>query len=151
MKMIRFREMCDGDQAAVIGLMEQFYHSNAVSTNGSARIFARDFAACLSDSPFLRGYVFEQQNEVVGYAMLAFSFCTEFGKPCVWIEDIYLRENARGKGAASTFIGAVKARYPDHVLRLEVEHDNTVAARVYQAQQFRFLPYAEMIAQTGEA
>ena len=141
--------MNTADKSAVIGFMREFYSSPAVSTNGSEEIFKRDINACVSSSPYLKGFVFENEAQPVGYAMLAFSFSTEFGKPCVWLEDIFIAEPYRGQGLAGRFIEFVREEYPDSVIRLEVESENTSAVKAYKKQGFRFLPYEEMI--TGES
>lgn len=43
---------------AVIDMMRTFYSSPAVSTNGSEEIFRCDVEQCISDNPYLEGYVF---------------------------------------------------------------------------------------------
>ena len=81
---------------------------------------------------------------VVGYGMIAKSFSTEFGKPCVWIEDIYVMEEYRGRGIGSEFIQFVMENNPNCVIRLEVEEDNKRAIDVYHKNGFSVLPYMEM-------
>ena len=56
--------------------------------------------------------------------MIAKSFSTEFGRPCMWIEDIYIKESCRGTGIGSKFIDYIGEKYPDAILRLEVEEEN---------------------------
>ena len=67
----------------VLEMMRVFYASPAVHTDGSEEIFLNDVEACVSENPFLEGYVFIQENTLLGYAMTAKSFSTEFGKPCL--------------------------------------------------------------------
>ena len=126
-------------------MMRPFYSSPAVFTSGSEAIFRRDFAECISDSPFLEGFILEDGSIILGYAMLAHSFSTEFGKSCVWIEDIYLKPEARGKGFAPKFLSFVREAYPQAVLRLEVEAENTRAVSAYRKSGFDALPYLEML------
>ena len=92
------------DRDAVIGMMRDFYASPAVLSNGSEAIFAADFRQCVEGSPYLEGYVFEEEETLQGYAMLAKSFSTEFGKPCVWIEDLYIKSAFRGQGLGGRFL-----------------------------------------------
>lgn len=47
--------------------------------------------------------------EILGYAMIAKSFSTEFGKPCMWIEDLYIREAYRGTGLGSKFLDYIES------------------------------------------
>ena len=138
------RAMTRADGAAVLEMMRVFYASPAVLSNGSEEIFRNDIENCLNDSPYLEGYVFEDAGVLLGYAMLARSFSTEFGKPCVWVEDLYLRPEARGLGLGSRFLAFVAEKYPDAILRLEVEAENTRAVKVYEKSGFRVLPYMEM-------
>lgn len=138
------RPMALADNAAVIAMMEVFYASPAVSTNGSREIFEADFAACIGASPYLEGFVFENAGEIQGYAMLARSFSTEFGKECVWVEDIYIREAHRGKGIGGAFFTFLAERYPQAIFRLEVEPENEPAVHLYQKSGFFTLPYTEM-------
>lgn len=138
------RAMTRADGAAVLEMMRVFYASPAVLSNGSEEIFRNDIENCLNDSPYLEGYVFEDAGVLLGYAMLARSFSTEFGKPCVWVEDLYLRPEARGLGLGSRFLTFAAEKYPDAILRLEVEAENTRAVKVYEKSGFRVLPYMEM-------
>ena len=128
----------------VFQMMKVFYSSPAVSTNGSDEIFMSDIQNCINDNPFLEGYVFAEQEKIMGYAMAAKSFSTEFGKPCVWIEDIYIKPDYRGKGIGSQFLDYIEQKYRDSILRLEVEEDNTAAVHVYNKSGFDVLPYMEM-------
>lgn len=132
------------DQNTVVEMMRVFYASPAVFTNGSNEIFEKDVAMCVSGGPYLEGYVFEDAGQIQGYAMLAKSFSTEFGKNCIWIEDIYIKPEFRGLGIGNTFFKFVEDRYADCVLRLEVEEENERAVRLYEKNGFTVLPYMEM-------
>ncbi len=138
------RKITAEDREAVVALMREFYATPYVSTDGSDEIFYADVDACITGSPYVEGYVFEVDGEVQGYAMLAKSYSTEFGKPCIWIEDLYLRDACRGKGLGSRFIEQVSRTYPGALLRLEVEAENEYAIGVYKKAGFDFLPYMEM-------
>lgn len=129
----------------VIEMMRAFYSSPAVLTNGSEKIFQNDVTNCINSNPCLEGYVFTQDNNIIGYAMVAKSFSTEFGKPCIWIEDIYLKPEHCGKGAGSQFLSFIKGKYKNAVLRLEVEEENERAIKAYRKNGFKVIPYMEMI------
>ena len=142
--MNRIRAMTKEDKAEVYEMMRVFYASPAVSTNGSDEIFTNDIENCINDSPYLEGYVFEDSGELAGYAMIAKSFSTEFGKPCIWIEDLYVKENFRGRGIGSLFFEFIQNKYTDCIFRLEVEEENERAIKLYKKQRFAPLPYIEM-------
>ena len=138
------RAMTSGDKPAVLEMMRTFYASPAVFSNGSDTIFSADIDACVGGSPYLEGYVFEDGGRLQGYAMLAKSFSTEFGKPCIWIEDLYLLPQYRGQGMAGVFFKHLEKQYPGTIHRLEVEEDNAHAVHVYRKNSFDVLPYMEM-------
>ena len=131
-------------EAAVLDMMREFYASPAVLSNGSEEIFRADIAACVSDSPFVEGYVFREGENLAGYAMVASAFNCEYGRPCKWIEDLYILPAYRGRGIGGTFLDYVAEKYPDHLLRLEVEEENEGAVALYKRHGFEVFPYMEM-------
>lgn len=142
---LKIEKMTEKDRDAVIAFMREFYASDAVSTNGSEEIFENDFNACVGSSPYAEGYVFKEGERCLGYAMLAKSYSTEFGKNCIWIEDLYLSDNARGLGLGKAFFAFVREKYPDAVFRLEVERENERAVALYRKCGYEELLYMEMI------
>ena len=140
----KIRKMTAADKQSVLEMMRVFYTSPAVLSNGSEEIFSADIDNCVNDSPYLEGYVFQDGQELQGYAMIAKSFSTEFGKPCIWIEDLYMKDMYRGQGLGSRFFDFIKKEYPGCIFRLEVEAENTRAIYVYEKNGFTELPYMEM-------
>lgn len=138
------RKMTFSDSEAVLEMMRVFYASQAVLSNGSEDIFRTDIENCINGNPYLEGYVFDSDDSVCGYAMVAKSFSTEFGKPCIWIEDLYVKPEYRGFGIASKFLSYIGNKYSDCILRLEVEEFNSNAIHVYKKYGFEVLPYMEM-------
>ena len=166
-----FRKIKRRDKDAVLGMMKDFYSSAAVLSNGSEEIFNKDIDACISENPYLEGFVFVRKcsaeapetddsgddvkdeaapeteavkEKLLGYAMIAHSFSTEYGMPCIWIEDLYLIKEARGMGLASQFLEFLSEKYADHILRLESENENEHAMEVYKRKGFSEMPYVEM-------
>lgn len=138
------RKMVAADKACVLEMMRVFYASPAVLSNGSEEIFQSDIENCINDNPYLEGYIIEDAGEIQGYAMIAKSFSTEFGKPCIWIEDLYLKEQYRNLGIGSNVLQFITHRFPGHIFRLEVEAENARAIAAYKKSGFSVLPYMEM-------
>ena len=132
------------DTDAVLEMMREFYSSPAVFTSGSDEIFISDIENCINNSDYLEGYVIEKSDEIQGYAMIAKSFSTEFGKPCIWIEDLYIKEQYRGMGLGKMFLDFITEKYTGCIFRLEVEKENEGAVGLYEKCGFDFLPYLEM-------
>ena len=136
--------MTQKDKPTVLEMMRVFYTSPAVFTDGSEEIFLSDIENCINDNPYLEGYIIENSKEIQGYAMVAKSFSTEFGKPCIWIEDIYIKDGYRGTGLGKMLMDFITKKYTDCIFRLEVEEENKRAVKLYEKCGFTVLPYMEM-------
>lgn len=145
--MVTIKEMKAEDAQAVLKMMKIFYDSPAVSHDVAEDTMKRDIEACIGDNPLIDGYVFWEQEEIAGYGMIVNSFSTEFGKACVWVEDLYIKPGYRGKGIGTQFLSFVEERFREQavLLKLEVERENTVAVEVYKKCGYEELPYLEMI------
>lgn len=139
---IRAMTACDKD--SVLEMMRVFYTSPAVFSNGSDEIFLKDIENCINNSQYLEGYIIENSGNVQGYAMVAKSFSTEFGKPCIWIEDLYIKDEYRGAGLGRKFMDFITKKHTDCIFRLEVEAENEIAVELYEKCGFTVLPYMEM-------
>ena len=62
------RNMMEQDKQEVLDMMRVFYASPAVQSNGSDEIFENDIRTCIEGSPYLEGYVFENEGQLLGYA-----------------------------------------------------------------------------------
>ena len=138
------RKMIREDKNVIIDMMRVFYASPAVLSNGSEEIFEADVENCVNENPYLEGFVFEENGEILGYGMIAKSFSTEFGKPCIWVEDLYLKPEYRGQGIGGKFFEYLEQNYTECIFRLEVEEENERAIHVYEKNGFAVLPYMEM-------
>lgn len=125
-------------------MMKVFYSSQAVLINGSEEIFSDDIDNCVNDNPYLEGYIFEDSNEIQEYAMIAKSFSTEFGKSCIWIEDLYIEDEYQGFGIGSLFMDFIVEKYVGSIFCLEVEEENERAVKLYKKCGFTVLPYMKM-------
>ncbi len=143
------RKMHEKDKECVIEMMRVFYASPAVFTNGSREVFLNDVKNCIGDNPYLEGYIIEDEENIQGYAMIAKSFSTEFGKMCIWIEDLYIKEEYRGLGLGKMALDFITQNYTDCIFRLEVEEENERAVKLYKKRGFDVLPYMEMKKELG--
>ena len=138
------RPMTEKDKIDILEMMRVFYTSPAVLSNGSEEIFASDIENCINDNPYLEGYVIENSKEVQGYTIIAKSYSTEFGKQCIWIEDLYIKDCYRRLGLGNMLLDFIAQKYTDCIFRLEVEEENERAIKLYKKCGFDVLPYVEM-------
>lgn len=138
------------DRGEILAMMRVFYDSPAVITKSSDAVLERDFDDCVGDCPFVEGYIFRDEAAegapVAGYAMLAKSYSTELGGPCLWIEDLYLKEPYRHQGIGTAFFRFLDAKYGGKFIRfrLEAEPENQNAIVCYHKAGYEVLPYLQM-------
>ena len=137
------RDLENKDREEVFKMMRVFYNSEAVIYTAPDEILYKDIDDCLSDLPFIEGYVFEKNGELMGYAMAAKSYTTEYGGLLIFIEDLYIKEDFRGMGIGSSFFHFIEEKYKGQAVRykLEVEEENRNAISVYKKRGYEKLGY----------
>ena len=141
------RPIAPEDRETYLELCREFYHSPAVLHPVPEEHFARTFDRMLAGSPFVKGYLLEQDGAAAGYALLAVTFSQEAGGEVWWIEELYLRPEFQGKGLGTELFRYLETHRPKTVtrFRLELEPDNRDARRLYERLGFSALGYGQMV------
>lgn len=131
----------------VLAMMKVFYASEALLVHPQEEVLRRTLREAVAEGPYLTGYGFWEGETLAGYGMVTRSYSTETGGICVWIEDIYIRPEYRGKGTGSAFLKFVEERYSGEAvrLRLEAEPENERAMGVYRKAGFEILGYTQLV------
>ena len=145
--MLTFRDITAADREIVIPMVVDFYHTDAVDHEVPAEIMERSFAAAADPAePLLRGVLVCDGEEVVGYVYITFCYSAEVGGRCVFIEEIFLKEEHRGKGYGKQIMAWMEAEYPEvRRFRLEVTQVNKSAIRLYEGSGYKYLRYDQMV------
>ena len=144
---MEIRKIRQEDFDQILSMMEVFYASDALLIHPDTQTLAKTLTDCIADGPYLEGFVMENEDRLAGYGMVAKSYSTEAGGRCVWIEDIYVEPQYRGKGYGSRFLAFVRERYADQAvrIRLEAEPENHRAMAVYQKAGYEILGYTQLV------
>ena len=142
---MNIRKMTAADEPVIVPMVYKFYESDAVDHPVPRENLRRTFHAAVEDGSLLDGYVLEDEDGVAGFAYLSAYYACEVGGRCLMFEELYLKEEARGKGYGSRFFEAVMQERTDvRRFRLEVTKKNQRAARLYERLGFQFLDYDQM-------
>ena len=150
---MEIRKIRQEDFDQILSMMEVFYASDALLIHPDTQTLAKTLTDCIADGPYLEGFIMEDEDHLVGYGMVAKSYSTEAGGRCVWIEDIYVEPQYRGKGYGSRFLAFVRERYADQAvrIRLEAEPENHRAMAVYQKAGYEILGYTQLVCELKDA
>ena len=139
------RRLEEKDRAVYLAMARTFYDSDAVDHPVPDAFLTRTFDEMMARDTYAEGYLLEEDGRALGYALLAKTWSQEAGGMAVWIEELYVSPEARGKGLGSAFFAFLKTRCPAARYRLETEAENTRAKALYTRMGFRPLAYESMI------
>ena len=98
---------------------------------------------------YLYRYSEDENGQPCAYCLLALTWSNEAGGLCVWLEEIMVDDEQRGKGIGSRIIAAVHEKYNTAArYRLEVTESNVRASALYHMLGFEDLEYRQMILDT---
>ncbi len=121
----------------LVELMREFYvFEHLQFDEGAARAA---LGQILNDRRFGVIQLIRVGEEAAGYLVLTFGFSLEFRGRDAFVDELYLRENFRGRGigkASLELAGAVCRQEKISALHLEVERVNTRAQGVYRQAGF---------------
>lgn len=141
---MNIREFTEVDRELYFRMARAFYSCGATLHAFNQEIAANNFDAIISGSPFIQGYILEEDGASLGYALLAHSWSTEMGSQLTWLEEIYLSDACRGKGIGSKFLEWLTTSYSG-AFRLEVSPENTRVMELYRRFGFENLDYLQMM------
>ena len=130
----------------IMPMVQAFYHSDAVCHPVPEEILEQTFADAVSSDPVLEGYALMEDENIVGFAYTTVYYACEVGGRCMMFEELYLKEETRGKGYGTLFFEQVMEQHPEvRRFRLEVSRSNEKAVRLYERLGFTFLEYDQMV------
>jgi ribosomal protein S18 acetylase RimI-like enzyme len=134
------------DKEKYIAMSREFYHSDAVMRPIPDGNLYGTFDAVVSGSPYMDAYICEYDGKTAGYALLAITYSNEAGGLVLWLEELYILPQYRGRGLGKAVIEFVEEQYRTKVarFRLEVEGTNEKAISLYRKMKYARLEYQQM-------
>lgn len=144
---MQFVKMTESDRKDVMEMSAEFYRSDAVSHDADEEKLEDVFETAISEFQTFDGFIIKDENGYsVGYSYISQYYESEIGGMCVMIIDLFIRDEYRGKGIATSFFEFIKREYKNAKrFRLEVMPDNIAAINTYRKWGFKDLIYKQMI------
>ncbi|MBG6060668.1 ribosomal protein S18 acetylase RimI-like enzyme [Flavobacterium sp. CG_9.1] len=135
--MITFKTLTLSDIETVVSMMQEFYaiDNYPMDIDVSKALF-QEF---ISNENLGKAWLIFSDNEIVGYIILTFIFSFEYQGKIAFLDELYLNENARGKGIGSQaiqFIVEESKKLALQLIYLEIENHNQNAQKLYIASGF---------------
>lgn len=145
--MLTFRPFTPQDHDTVLPMVWGFYHSDAVSHPVDASIQERTFqAAADPNEPLLQGVLILYDGRPAGFLYLTECYSCEAGGRCVFLEELFLKPEYRGRRLGREIMAWIEGQYPAaRRFRLEVNDDNPAAIHLYRRVGYRELDYRQMV------
>lgn len=141
------RKLEQKDKEIFLRFTRAFYASDAV-LHPVPDVFHTDiFAEMMRSDQYAEGFLIESEGAPAGYALIAKTYSHECGGLSIWIEEIYISPEDRGKGLGKEFFDYLETTYGGTArrFRLEVEPANQQAQRLYRRLGFEPLEYKQMV------
>lgn len=145
--MLKFRKIEQADRSVYLKMTADFYSSDAVLIHPSEENFKRTFDELMRSDVYAECHIFDLDGTTVGYALLAKTFSQEAGGIVIWVEEIYVLPEYRGRGIGKTYLSHLIDTRGNNVrrIRLEAEKENEGAIKLYRSLGFKWLDYGQMI------
>ena len=135
--MITFKTLTLSDIETVVSMMQEFYaiDNYPMDIDVSKALF-QEF---ISNENLGKAWLIFSDNEIIGYVILTFIFSFEYQGRIAFLDELYLNENARGKGIGSQaiqFVVEESKKLALQLIYLEIENHNQNAQKLYIASGF---------------
>ena len=135
--MTTFKPLEISDISIITQMMQDFYAiDNYPMDVEVAKTLFQEF---ISDEHLGKSWLIYSENEIVGYIILTFIFSFEYGGKIAFVDELFIKETARGKGFGKEAIQFIQQEVPKlslKLLYLEVEPHNENAQKLYLAHDF---------------
>ena len=135
--MISFKPLEIADIEVITQMMQDFYAIDNYPMD--VEVTKTLFQEFISNEHLGKSWLIYSENEIVGYIILTFIFSFEYGGKIAFVDELFIKETARGKGFGKEAIQFIQQEVPKlslKLLYLEVEPHNENAQKLYLAHDF---------------
>jgi ribosomal protein S18 acetylase RimI-like enzyme len=135
--MIQFKILEFSQIETITKMMQDFYAIDNYQID--IEVSKKLFQEFISDEKLGKAWMIYSDEELVGYVILTYVFSFEYKGRIAFLDELYIKENFRGKGIGKQTIDFIKEQASNQnvkLIYLEVENHNQNAQKLYLANDF---------------
>ena len=132
-----YKSITKSDIEVMVSMMQKFYAIDNYPMN--SELSKKLLAEFIADEKLGKAWLISTENGIAGYVILTFVFSFEYGGTIAFLDELFLMEEARGKGIGKQAIDFIQQEAKKSGLKLiylEVEPRNEKAKRLYISSDF---------------
>jgi ribosomal protein S18 acetylase RimI-like enzyme len=132
-----FRPAREADAPELLAMMRVFYEHEGIEFDPAAA--RRALLKLIGDANLGEVFIILSGEETAGYAILSYGFSLEFGGRDALVDELFLREEFRGRGigrSAMVHLASAARQGGAHAIHLEVERKNARAQALYRSMGY---------------
>lgn len=132
----------------VKNLMKKFYKTDGVLHDINENYIDNTMTLLDSNSELIEVILVLNSDKVVGYSLLSNTYSSECGGLAVWIDEIYVLDEYRGKKLSNKIFDYIIENYKNASrFRLEAVENNEIAISLFKKYGFEKFDYMQFIRQ----
>lgn len=143
------RLMQGADKDEYFNMSRDFYASgvtnSVIDDNGREKFWKE-----ILSKEIVRGYFILCDGKTAGYAVCCLSASQEACGRLLWLDELYIKPDFRGKGLGSQFFKFLENTDEYGYIRLEVERDNARALNLYKSLSYADANYLSLYKKTAK-
>ena len=135
--MTTFKPLEIADIEVITQMMQNFYAIDNYPMD--VEVAKNLFQEFITNEHLGKSWLIYSENDFVGYIILTFIFSFEYGGKIAFVDELFIKETARGNGFGKEAIQFIQREVPKlslNLLYLEVEPHNENAQKLYLAHDF---------------
>ena len=135
--MTTYKPLEIADIEVITQMMQDFYAIDNYPMD--VEVAKNLFQEFITNEHLGKSWLIYSENEIVGYIILTYIFSFEYGGKIAFLDELFIKETARGKGIGKEAIQFIQKEVPKlslKLLYLEVEPHNENAQKLYLAHDF---------------
>ena len=135
--MVQFKTLKSTEIDTITSMMRDFYTIDNYPID--IKVSKKLFQEFISDENLGKSWLIYDNEACVGYVILTFIFSFEYQGRLAFLDELYIKETARGKGIGQQTVRFIKEQASINnvkMLYLEVENHNEKAQKLYLANDF---------------